>query len=176
MGGAAEYLSKGCLRGAGILIFLIVGSQKFPFERLIREMDRLKGEGVIRDEVIAQIGVCPYEPKHLTWQRFMDKETFDRNIAACDLLVTHAGEGSIMTGLLKGRKVVAVPRYARFGEHLNDHQLMIARAMERLGCLINVEEIEKLGDVLTHIGEYDLKPYVSQQATIIKTICDFIGD
>ena len=158
------------------MIFLIVGSQKFPFERLIREMDRLKGEGVIQDEVVAQIGVCAYEPKHLRWQRFMDKETFDQNIGACDLLVTHAGEGSIMTGLLKGRKVIAVPRYARFGEHLNDHQLQIARAMENLGCLINVEDIEKLEDVFLHIDEYQLKPYPSQQATIIKTICDFIGD
>lgn len=158
------------------MIFCIVGSQKFQFERLIREMDRLKGEGVIRDEVFAQIGVCPYEPKHLRWQRFIDKETFDQHIETCDLLVTHAGEGSIMTGLLKGRKVIAVPRYARYGEHLNDHQLQIARAMEKLGCLINVEDIGKLEEVFRHIDEYELKPYQSQQATIIKTICDFIGD
>ncbi len=158
------------------MIFCIVGSQKFQFERLIREMDRLKGEGIIQDEVVAQIGVCPYEPKHLNWQRFMDKETFDQNIAACDVLVTHAGEGSIMTGLLKGRKVIAVPRYARFGEHLNDHQLQIARAMEKLGCLINVEDIAKLQGVFEHLDEYELKPYECQQATIIKTICDFIGD
>jgi len=158
------------------LIFLIVGSQKFQFERLIREMDRLKGEGVIKDEVIAQIGVCQYEPKHLTWQRFMDKELFDRNIETCDLLVTHAGEGSIMTGLLRGRKVIAVPRYARFGEHLNDHQLQIARAMENLGCLINVEDIAKLEEVFLHIDEYELKPYERQQEKIIETICDFIGE
>lgn len=158
------------------MIFCIVGSQKFPFERLIREMDRLKQEGVIRDEVVAQIGVCPYEPKHLTWQRFMDKDTFDRNIGACDVLVTHAGEGSIMTGLMMSRKVIAVPRYAKFGEHINDHQLQIARAMEKLGCLINVEDISGLQGVFEHLDEYELKPYPSQQATIIKTICDFIGD
>lgn len=158
------------------MIFCIVGSQKFQFERLIREMDRLVGDGIIQDEVIAQIGVCHYEPKHLKWQRFMDKNEFDHNIAECDVLVTHAGEGCIMTGLLKGRKVIAVPRFARFGEHLNDHQLQIARAMEKQNCLINVEDISMLEEVFLHLDEYQLTPYETGKERIIQTICDFIGE
>ena len=98
------------------MIFLIVGSQKFPFDRLVRAVDEMKGKGIIQDEIIAQIGVSNYEPKYMQWQRFMDKESFDRNIQECDLLITHAGEGAIMTGLINGRKVVAVPRYERLGE------------------------------------------------------------
>lgn len=157
------------------MIFVIVGSQKFPFERLIREMDRLVEKGVITDEVVAQTGVCAYEPKHMKWQRFMDKENFDRHINDCDLLVTHAGEGSIMTGLLKKKKVIAVPRYERLGEHVSDHQLEIARALEKQNCIINVEDIADLERVITHLDEYQLDEYESGRETIIKTICDFIG-
>ena len=137
-------------------------------------MDRLKASGVIKDEIIAQIGVSRYEPAHMKWHRFMDKEVFDYNIENCDLLVTHAGEGSIMTGLIKGRRVIAVPRFARFGEHVNDHQLQIARALEKQHFIINVEEIEQLESVFTHLEDYRLKPYVSEKDTIIKTICDFV--
>lgn len=157
------------------MIFVIVGSQKFPFERLIREMDRLKGEGKITDAVVAQIGVCSYEPRYMEWHRFLDKEKFDQNIEKCDLLVTHAGEGSIMTGLIKGKQVIAVPRYKHFGEHVSDHQLEIARALEKQHCIINVEDISKLEYVLTNLEEYHLKPYISGQEKIIKTICNFIG-
>ena len=157
------------------MIFVIVGSQKFPFERLIREMDRLVEVGVIRDEVVAQIGVSSYEPRYMRWQRFMDKENFDHHIETCDLLVTHAGEGSIMTGLLKNRKVIAVPRYERLGEHVSDHQLEIARALEKQKCIINVEDIKELEQVIANIAQIQLVPYESGRETILKTICDFIG-
>ena len=158
------------------MIFVIVGSQKFPFDRLIREVDRLKEKGVIADEVVAQIGASTYEPKHLKWQRFMDKSDFDAAIAACDLLITHAGEGSIMTGLLKGKKVIAVPRYQKFGEHVSDHQLEIARALEKQRCIVNVEDISQLENAVRTIDQMELKPYQSGNDSIIRLLRDFIGD
>lgn len=158
------------------MIFVIVGSQKFPFDRLIREVDRLKETGVIADEVVAQIGASTYEPKYLKWQRFMDKSDFDAVIAACDLLITHAGEGSIMTGLLKGKKVIAVPRYQKFGEHVSDHQLEIARALEKQRCIVDVEDISQLESAVLTIDQTNLKPYQSGNDSIIRLLRDFIGD
>ena len=157
------------------MIFLIVGSQKFPFDRLVKAVDDLKARGVIRDEILGQIGPCTFEPQNMKWQRFMDKESFDSAIENCDLLITHAGEGSIMTGLIKGKKVIAVPRYEKLGEHVSDHQLEIARALEKQGCIINVEDTSRLEEVFRNIDDIELKPYVSGKETIIKTICDFIG-
>ena len=155
---------------------MIVGSQKFPFDRLIREVDRLKETGVIADEVVAQIGASGYEPQHLKWQRFMDKSDFDAAIAACDLLITHAGEGSIMTGLLKGKKVIAVPRYEKYGEHVSDHQLEIARALEKQRCIVNVEDIGDLEHAILTIDSAGLVPYTSGNDSIIQLLRDFIGD
>lgn len=158
------------------MIFVIVGSQKFPFDRLIREMDRLAGEGIIRDEVLAQIGAAAYEPKHMKWRRFMDKTDFDKAIADCDLLVTHAGEGSIMTGLLKGKKVIAVPRFAKFGEHVSDHQLEIARALAKQRCIVNVEDIAQLEIAILTMDQAGLVPYASGNDGVIQLLRDFIGD
>jgi len=157
------------------LIFVIVGSQKFPFERLIKEMDRLCEIGIIKDKVVAQIGVSSYEPQHMEWHRFLDKDTFDQNIKNCDVVVTHAGEGSIMTGLLNKRFVIAVPRYEKLGEHVSDHQLEIARALAKQNCIVNVEDIAELEEVIANIEQYRLDEYQSGKETIIKTICDFIG-
>ena len=52
---------------------------------------------------------------------------------------------------------------------------MIARALEKQNCIINVEDISELESVLRNIDSYHLEPYRSGRATILKTICDFIG-
>lgn len=158
------------------MIFVVTGSQKFPFDRLIRAMDELMGAGTINEEVFAQIGAATYEPKHFPWKRFLDKKDFDEAIGRCDVLVTHAGEGSIMTGLLKGKRVIAVPRYQRYSEHLNDHQLQIARALEKQRCILNVEDIGNLGDAIGKIRQVSLAPYVRGNDSIIELLRNFIGD
>ena len=45
------------------MIFVTVGSQKFPFDRLVQRVDELAGEGIIREEVIIQTGACRYRPQ-----------------------------------------------------------------------------------------------------------------
>ena len=52
------------------MIFVTVGTHEQPFNRLIEEIDRLKQEGVITDEVQMQTGYCTYEPKYCKWETF----------------------------------------------------------------------------------------------------------
>ena len=40
------------------MIFVTVGTHEQPFNRLIEEIDRLRQEGVITDEVQMQTGYC----------------------------------------------------------------------------------------------------------------------
>ena len=152
------------------MIFVITGSQKFPFDRLIREMDRLKGEGIIRDEVVAQIGAATYEPKAFKWQRFMDKSSFDKAIADCDLLVTHAGEGSIMTGLLKGKKVIAVPRYAKLGEHVSDHQVQIAEQFADSDLVRMCLDVDTLPQMIAEMEEFTPREYISNTEHVLQVL------
>lgn len=42
------------------MIFVTTGSQKFQFNRLLQKIDLLIEEGMIREEVFAQIGVSDY--------------------------------------------------------------------------------------------------------------------
>ena len=54
-----------------ILIFITVGSQKFQFDRLLKEIDRLVEEKQLNsEEVFAQIGYSTYEPCHYSYQKF----------------------------------------------------------------------------------------------------------
>lgn len=94
------------------MIFVTTGSQKFQFNRLLQKIDLLIEEGMIREEVFAQIGVSDYQPKHYEYRRFLDREGFTGKLRECQMVITHGGTGVIIGAVKQGKKVIAVPRLA----------------------------------------------------------------
>ncbi len=50
------------------MIFVTVGTHEQPFNRLIKEVDRLVETGIIKDEVFIQTGYSTYEPNFVNGQ------------------------------------------------------------------------------------------------------------
>jgi len=144
VGGIADAIPEGDLLGDDILIFVSVGSQKFQMDRLLLELDRLCETASIRQEVVAQTGYCRYHPVHFKSQPFYSKEEIDKIILDCDLLICHSGTGTILTGLRNGKPVIVIPRQARYGEHVDDHQRDIAAAFEEKGLILVAWEAEQI--------------------------------
>lgn len=127
------------------MVFVTVGTHEQPFDRLLREVDRIKGEGWIKDNVIMQTGYSSYEPEHCEWKKLFSCEEMDRAVEEADIVVTHGGPASFIAPLRLGKIPVVVPRQKRYGEHVNDHQMEFCRAVEeRMGNIIVVEEIGQL--------------------------------
>lgn len=113
------------------MIFVTVGSM-FPFDRLIAAMDQwAAGLGQSRGEVLAQIGAGSLEPCHMRWVRRLERAEFARTVAGADLVVAHAGMGSVITAGEYGKPIVLLPRRAAAGEHTNDHQIDTAGWLRR---------------------------------------------
>ena len=106
------------------MIFVTIGSM-FPFDRLIRGMDGWAA-GNPEAEILAQIGTGAYEPAHMPWVRRLDQGEFSRTVARADLVVAHAGMGSVITADEFGKPIVILPRLRDQGEHTTDHQLATA--------------------------------------------------
>lgn len=137
------------------MIFVTVGTHEQPFDRLIQEMDRLKGEDKIEDEVIMQTGYSNYEPKHCKWSKLIPYEEMETNIAKADIVITHGGPASFITPLQMGKIPIVVPRQKQFGEHVNDHQLEFCRQVEkRLGNIILVEDVNKINEYIENYIEH----------------------
>jgi len=106
------------------MIFVTVGSM-FPFDRLIRVMDEwTAAQG--RSDVFAQIGNGTYEPKHMKWTRKLDQLDFTRTVQDSELIVAHAGMGSVIMADQYAKPIVLLPRIKDQGEHTTDHQLATA--------------------------------------------------
>lgn len=115
------------------MIFVAVGTQ-LPFDRLIQAVDKWAG-AVPGRQVFAQIASGSYVPRHIEWARSIPPEEFQANLKRCELLVAHAGIGSILSALELGKPVIVLPRLATLGEHRNEHQLATAKRFGARGMV-----------------------------------------
>lgn len=130
------------------MIFVCVGSRPYQFNRLFEELDRLVGAGYVKDSLFAQIGASTYEPKNFRFEHFMDPDAFKAKIAEADIVISHGASGSIMGALNAGKRVIAVSRLAKYGEHINDHQVGINETLASEGLVLAVREMDELGDAI----------------------------
>ena len=156
------------------MIFVAVGTQKFPFDRLLSHIDTLLASGELTEPVFAQIGNSTYQPSHCEFVQFLDKESFDEKVAACDLLLTHSGVGTIISGLKHKKPVIVVPRLAQYGEHVDDHQLEIASAFAEKNLVLLCGEKEDLISLINQAKQHSFSPYHSQRDNVIATITDYL--
>lgn len=156
------------------MIFVTLGSQKFQFNRLLKQLDILVESGVIQEEIFAQTGYSDYIPQNYKFKAFLDRTDFENIMNECSLVVTHGGTGAIVGALKKGKKVIAVPRLCKFNEHVDDHQKQIVEQFTRLGFIASVEEIENLEDIINKLPSMNFKSYVSNTRNFIQSIDEFI--
>lgn len=156
------------------MILVTLGTNDESFVRLLKEIDRLIDKGIIKDKVVVQAGCTKYESNKMEIMDLVPREKFEELIGDCDLLITHGGVGSILTGINKGKKVIAVPRLAEYKEHGNDHQLQIVENFGKLGYIIPVNEMSDLEKAITNSKTFKPKKFVSNTNNFIKLIEDYI--
>ena len=156
------------------MIFITVGSQKFQFNRLLREIDNLIEKKVIVEEVFAQIGYSDYIPKNYKFKKFLDKDEFNNFIDSSRIIITHGGTGSIISALKKSKKVIAIPRLSKYGEHVDDHQIQIVSQFEKIGFLKGISDISEVSVAISEVHNMEFKSYISNTKKIIDEIDKFI--
>ena len=135
------------------MIFVTVGTHEQPFDRLVSEIDRLKGENAFPDEVIVQTGYCKYRPKYCKCFKFLDGETMSSYCKQARIIITHGAPSSIDDALKLSKVPVVVPRRKRFLEHVNDHQFEFCHAVkDKKNEIIVVDDVSTLGFI---IKDYD---------------------
>ena len=153
------------------MIFVTVGTHEQPFNRLIQKVDELKRDGVITEEVIMQTGFSTYEPKNCQWSKLIPYQQMVKNVADARIVITHGGPASFIMPLQIGKIPIVVPRQHQYDEHVNDHQVEFARNVaERMGNILVVEDIEKLGRMIV---EYD---EITQNRKAAAIIWSLIGN
>jgi beta-1,4-N-acetylglucosaminyltransferase len=124
------------------MIFVSVGMHHQGFDRLIRAMDILAPS--LGEPVVMQIGASSYRPRNARYLRFASSEEVEAVSWRASVLVTQCGVGSILTAIRHGVPLVVVARLKRFAEHVDDHQLEVARVLSESGKVATVYDMESL--------------------------------
>ena len=152
------------------MVFVTLGSQKFQFNRLLKKIDELIEKEVIKEYVFAQIGSSDYKPKNYKYIDFIDADIFNEMSSKADIVITHGGTGAIIVSVKKGKKVIAVPRLSKYGEHVDDHQIQLVEQFDEMQIIKACYDIEELKEVYVKIKKLELVPYESNTAKIINSI------
>lgn len=132
-GSVFDSFEPGPLRGPSGLgrVVVTLGSQEgYPFDRLVARLAHvLPGTA----EVTWQTGATDPGAHGVDGVASMPFAHLEEAISGADVVVAHAGVGSALSALLAGRHPVLVARRASAGEHVDDHQLQIARELSRRG-------------------------------------------
>ena len=152
------------------MIFITTGSRSFQFNRLLEAVDKAIESGAITDEVFAQIGSSNYPIKNYKYKEFLNHDEFNEKMRNCDIVLTHGGTGVIVNAVKMGKRVVAVPRLAKYQEVVDDHQIQLVQAFEKLGMVTACYDCNKIGIAIEDAKGKEVKPYVSNTQTIIDSI------
>ncbi len=156
------------------MIFATVGGQ-LPFDRMIRVVDEWAGTAG-RDDVFCQILDGTFEPEHAEWARTLPLEAFHERLLGADLIIAHAGMGTILTALEVGRPVLVLPRRASLGEQRNDHQLATAERFRSGGQVHVAMDESELRERLANVDELTAAPTIGPRASdeLLTAIREFV--
>ena len=90
------------------MIFMTLGTHDQPFHRAIELVAPLDRD----DEIIIQHGSTPPRPDLVTaeWVDYLESGDLLDNIRRADIVISHAGVGSMLTAIRNSRKPIVLPR------------------------------------------------------------------
>lgn len=127
------------------MIFATCGSSPAPFERMMKALAALPPDDLHVQHGPATPPPCAQADDFLPFGRMVEL------IESADVVVSHAGVGSIICALRAGHVPIVFPRLKRYAETVDDHQAELAEALEQRGNLIVVWTPEQLADAVASV-------------------------
>jgi UDP-N-acetylglucosamine transferase subunit ALG13 len=131
------------------MIFVSVGTHEDPFDRMLEAVFALG----LDEELVIQHGPSAVRSDGATATEYLSFDDVVRYIREARAVVMHAGVGSVMISLANGKRPIVMARRERFGEHVDDHQVELARRLEANGLVTVVDDAPSLAAALERAPE-----------------------
>ena len=114
------------------MILITVGTEQFPFNRLMNWIRVLINRGFIQEEIVVQYGSCTDWPSGVKAYSLLAQDEFQELVQRARLIIGHCGEGTFLLLGATPKPYILVPRSQRFKEHVDDHQIELASALAQI--------------------------------------------
>lgn len=117
-------------------LFVTVGAERRSFNRLIKIIDDSVFSNILPKDTFVQIGHSSYKPQYCSFCRFLNYCDMEERIADADMVISHAGMGTVLLCMKHKKIPILFPRKVCYREHVDDHQLLFARTMAKEGLAL----------------------------------------
>ena len=135
------------------MILVTLGTQKQQFTRLLEYIENSN----IKEEIIVQAGFTKFISNKMKIFDFIDYDEMNKYIDKADLIITHAGTGSIVSALKKDKKIVACARLSKYLEHVDNHQEEILDVFYEEGYILKIDDNLDLDEVVKESKKFNPK-------------------
>lgn len=130
-------------------VVVTLGGEKFSFHRAVHALRPVLAQLPGEVHINWQLGTTP-APKGMQdvpsgpgvqhdFDYFLPAAQLRHLIADADLVIAHAGVGSVLTALAAGKVCVVLPRRVDHDEHIDNHQVQLADALAERDLVHAVE-------------------------------------
>lgn len=151
------------------MILVTVGTEQFPFNRLMSWIQVMAKRGFISEEVVVQYGSSTTVPTGVRSYPLLAPEQFQALTKQARIIIGHCGEGTILVLSATAKPYILVPRSQKFKEHIDDHQIELAEALAQFDVPIAWSP----GDLVRFLASPRIVPATLISAT---AICDRLHD
>jgi UDP-N-acetylglucosamine transferase subunit ALG13 len=123
------------------LVFVTVGSDHHPFDRLVSWVDDWSGQHDV--DCVIQYGTAR-PPTSALGTAYLDKPLLEDLLDSADIAVAQGGPMSIIEARRHGRLPIVVPREPQLGEVVDGHQVVFCRKLEQQGLIHDAEDEQTL--------------------------------
>ncbi|MBH8552823.1 glycosyl transferase [Nostocaceae cyanobacterium CENA357] len=154
------------------MILMTLGTVSFPFDRAVLWLKILIERGVISESVFLQYGYSDVSVlkgySQVTLEPTVTLDELVKLVNASRLVISHAGQGSTRMLAAQGSNFILLPRLKRYGEHVDDHQLLFAKAVGKLGIksFLSLDEFAQ--------GVLEPPPYFQQKIFNTPRLTDYL--
>lgn len=146
------------------MILVTVGTEQFPFDRLMNWIQVLIDRGFIQaTDLVIQYGSCTTLPAGVEAYSVLAQEQFQSLVQRANLIISHCGEGTLLLLDTLQKPYILVPRSKRFQEHVDDHQVELATALAQRQVPIAWSP----GDLVRFLAEPQWVPPVTASTALL---------
>lgn len=148
------------------------GTQDKRFDRFMDAI--LASKFIYEHDVYVQLGYTSGNYPQVHAKQYYSQEELDKQIKQADLIITHAGVGSIVSALKEHKTTIVVARLGKYKEQNNDHQVQIMERFSNMGYIIPLTDFSKLDEAIEQSKNFKPKEYHPDKQGILDEIETFI--
>lgn len=148
------------------MIFVTLGTQDKQFKRLLEAVEMLD----INEQIVAQIGSTQFKSDKMELHKFLNSSEFEKYMKQARIIITHAGVGTIINGLMLNKKMIVAAREKKYKEHVNDHQKQILETFTNQKYIIPLEDFTKLNETIINIEAFEPKKFESNNKNFVNLL------